>query len=108
MYHERTQKDIRNRRRRRVVAVLCALFILVGFWFVHSAINANLLKQGETAVRDAILDSAKQCCAIEGSYPPSLDYLKENYGLVVDDRDYIITYTVFAENIPPNVIVSAR
>lgn len=108
MYHERTQKDIKQRRNRRLFALLCVLSVAIVCWLAYTSITANLVKQGEESVRSAILNSAKQCCAIEGSYPSSLEYLKENYGLVVNEKDYLITYTIFAENILPNVIVSAR
>ncbi|MEG0323303.1 MAG: hypothetical protein RR547_08815 [Raoultibacter sp.] len=56
-------------------------------------------------MRNAILSSAKQACAIEGSYPTSIDYLVKNYGLSINRDDYAITYQVFAENIMPNVVV---
>ena len=59
-------------------------------------------------VRNAILDSAKQCCAIEGSYPSSLEHLEQGYGLRVNRDDYVITYEVFAENIMPSVVVVPR
>ena len=108
MYHEKTPKDIRDQRRRRILSVAGILFIVLVLFLASFRINANLSKQGEVSIRNAILNSAKQCCAIEGSYPPSLEYLEENYGLVVNRQNYIITYSIFAENILPNVIVSAQ
>ena len=57
---------------------------------------------------NAILNSAKQCCAIEGSYPASLEHLESDYGLRVNRDDYVITYEVFAENILPSVVVVPR
>lgn len=77
-------------------------------WFAMGAIGANLREQGELSVRNAILTSAKQCCAIEGAYPSSLNYLEDNYGLVVNRNDYTITYEVFADNVMPNVVVLAK
>lgn len=52
---------------------------------------------------DAINRSAVQCYAIEGYYPPNLEYLENNYGLVVDHDKYIISYSVFASNIMPQI-----
>ena len=38
-------------------------------------------------------------------YPPSLDYLADNYGVVVDREHYIVHYDVFASNIMPDIRV---
>lgn len=59
-------------------------------------------------LKDAVNRSALQCYAIEGYYPPNIDYLKENYGLIVDDTRYVISYEIFASNIMPVVDVFSR
>ena len=56
-------------------------------------------------MREAVERSARQCYAVEGVYPPDLDYLRENYGLQVNTRDYVISYEIYASNIPPTVKV---
>ena len=86
-------------------ALVAALVLL---WISYDFIGATLREQGELSVRNAIMNSAKQCCAIEGSYPSSLPYLEENYGLVVNHNDYAITYEVFADNVMPNVVVLSK
>ena len=90
------------------LCVALVLALAVGGWFAAGAVGQNLREQGAVSVRNAILDSAKQCCAIEGAYPSSLAYLEENYGLVVNRSDYAITYEVFADNVMPNVVVLAK
>lgn len=105
MYHELTKKQIRKRSRKRIFGFLCIVALACACWFVSDTINANLREQGAVSVRNAILNSAKQACAIEGAYPTSIDYLVENYGLSINRNDYAITYQVFAENIMPNVVV---
>lgn len=86
--------------------MLVAALALV--WVSYDFIGATLREQGELSVRNAIMNSAKQCCAIEGSYPSSLTYLEQNYGLVVNHGDYAITYEVFADNVMPNVVVLSK
>ena len=49
-----------------------------------------------------------RCCAIEGSYPSSLEHLEESYGLTINHDDYVITYECFADNIMPSVVVTPR
>lgn len=43
--------------------------------------------------------------AAEGAYPPDVDYLKEHYGLQIDERRYTIRYMAFAENLMPDITV---
>ena len=45
---------------------------------------------------------------MEGAYAERLYYLEEHYGLVINHRDYIVAYEVFAENQPPVVQVLVR
>ena len=54
------------------------------------------------------MESALQCYVVEGVYPPSLEYLEENYGLVLNHQDYYIHYDIFAENLAPEVIVTEK
>ena len=108
MYHELTKQEIRRRTRKRMAGLLAIVLVVVLVWLSSNAIGASLREQGELSVRNAILNSAKQCCAIEGAYPSSLAYLEENYWLVVNRSDYAITYEVFADNVMPNVVVLAK
>ncbi len=105
MYHEITTKERSHKRRRRIVvlllcAVLVALAVLVG-----QVANQNAREQGAVALRQSILSAAIRCCAIEGSYPLTLDRLEQDYGLRINRRDYIVTYEAFASNMVPSVVV---
>lgn len=65
------------------------------------------LKQMEL-VRGAVTRAAVTCYAVEGRYPQSLDYLKENYGLVYDQGRYLVFYDAFASNVMPQIRVAER
>ncbi|MBQ6401445.1 MAG: hypothetical protein IJI20_04075 [Firmicutes bacterium] len=62
----------------------------------------------EDAIKSAVEERALQCYVIEDAYPESLSYLEENYGLAVNKKDYMIIYTPYAENLPPEVRVIYR
>lgn len=108
MYHERSAKQRSRARTLRLVALALVLVLVAGGWFAAGIVGQSLREQGAVSVRDAILNSAKQCCAIEGSYPSSLEHLVKDYGLRINTSDYVITYEVFAENIMPSVVVIPR
>ena len=74
---------------------------------------ANLIKDRNTEyqieqVESAIQRSLNLCYAQEGFYPAQLDYLIKNYGLIVDDRLYFVSYKSFASNIRPDITVFRR
>lgn len=69
----------------------------------------NRQKETETdTVREAVLNAALTCYAVEGVFPAELSYLTEHYGLLYDEERYIIYYEAFAENLPPEIRVHER
>ena len=108
MYHQVTADSQRARRRKRTAISVAVAACLVAVALIVGAAQASAREQGAASVRNAILESAKQCCAVEGSYPTSYQYLEDHYGLRVNDTDYVITYESFASNVMPNVAVVPR
>ena len=45
---------------------------------------------------------------MEGSYPESLDYLKEHYGLTYDDHYFFVDYHAAGANLFPDVTIIER
>ena len=65
-------------------------------------------KQKEEALRiaeESIMRGAVSCYTLEGFYPPDYEYLKENYGIRVNEEKYTVFYSVFASNMMPDVTV---
>lgn len=71
---------------------------LFGYLKKGSSENAAILQ-------DAIHRAMVQCYAIEGIYPPSVEYLEENYGIVIDREQYAVFYDGFASNVMPQISV---
>lgn len=90
---------------------LAALAVIVAAALVAAALaamRASTLEQGAQSAREAVLNAAMQCCAVEGSYPSTIEHLEEHYGLSVNHDDYIIMYEAFASNVMPSVTVVPR
>ena len=84
------------------LAPLClALFLMTATDRIGTGQAEEELRQVEQAVRR----SAVACYAAEGAYPPDLDHLWEDYGLQVNEKRYLVDYTVFAENLMPEITV---
>lgn len=60
------------------------------------------------AIEQAITSAMLQCYALEGSYPPNIDYLQDHYGVLIDHEKYYYLYEVFARNVRPSITVTPK
>lgn len=88
----------------------CVLFAAILAWLVISLSNTSdtARRQERAAVKNTIENGITMCYAIEGAYPPSAEYLSENYGVTYDTSKYIVHYECFADNVRPTVKVIER
>ena len=91
-----------------VLAVLLVILAVVIHIQVNVASRQHIEEQSAAAVLAAVERSALQCYVVEGVYPPNLAYLEEHYGLQINHEDYIVSYDVFASNLPPEIRVRSR
>ena len=68
---------------------------------LDSGRSAEDLRQLEAALRRGCV----ACYAAEGSYPADLDYLRDHYGIQIDEERYTVRYTPIAENLMPDITV---
>ena len=85
------------------IAAFVILFILFlgGVRSVSDATYENQLESLETALSRSIA----QCYAVEGMYPPDLQYLKDHYGLTYDESDFLVDYESYGSNLMPEITV---
>ena len=55
--------------------------------------------------KKAIERAAVLCYALEGFYPPQMEYLEEKYGLIVNRDKFLVVYRTFGSNIRPEISV---
>ncbi len=88
--------------------VLPVLFFAALIWLLTMGLN-NLSKTTETerlkSAEQALRRAAVQCYALEGQYPPSLEYLEQNYGLMLDRDQYVYHYQGIGANLMPQIAV---
>ncbi len=101
-----------DKKIRRWPWAVLALLLLLG---VMGLLRMTLPRSGQdmeeesiAALKAAVERSARQCYVVEGFYPPSLEYLEENYGLQINTDEFVVVYDVFASNISPDVRVVKR
>lgn len=108
MYHEVTEAQRKQAQRRRIGWVLACFLLVAAIACGMAALRQASREQGAQALRQSILAAATRCCAVEGSYPTSLKHLEEDYGLTINNRDYVVTYEAFSGNLVPSVVVVPR
>ncbi len=69
------------------------------------SMSRRMNQEGTETLRSAIARACVQCYAIEGRYPPSVQYLEENYGIRIDRNRFQVFYEGFASNIMPDITV---
>lgn len=93
--------------RRAVVtsALTFAVVVLVTVSLVNQT-GTRVQSEQLATLQNALRRASVTCYALEGRYPPSLEYLTEHYGVVVDEDKFIVHYDAFAPNITPDIQVS--
>ena len=91
------------------VGILLLVLVVGGLSLAaFSRSGKDISEEGAVAIEEAIRRCCSQCYVVEGVYPPTLAYMEENYGLKVNTKDYYITYSAFASNLPPTIIVTVK
>lgn len=94
--------------RRDIIKILAIAVVLWLSVSLISRIGNTHNNEESDIVRKAIKDAAVTCYAVEGAYPDSLDYLRENYHLAYDQSRYFVNYNAFASNHIPDIYVTER
>lgn len=101
-----------KKKRSGYIKVLVFAIVCIGVLSVY-AMSISNLKKGNRAeekkqLEEAIRRSVVTCYATEGAYPPDFAYVKEKYGILVNESRYVVVYDAFAENLMPDITVLER
>jgi hypothetical protein len=89
-----------------MVAFLTILILSLMGVLGNFSSNSNSRQAERTA---ELIDKALfQCYALEGSYPPELAYLENNYGVILYQEQFIYHYETIGSNIKPVVYIISR
>ncbi len=105
MYHEKPKHH------KGIIIVICflaavaaAIIIILGC----RAIYNNILYSQTQQIKETVIKDCVQCYCIEGVYPSNLEYLEDNYGLIINHDKFIVSYEAFSSNVLPSVKVLVR
>lgn len=91
--------------------ILTGILLAAAYVFVLTAITN--LEQGKQEqdirqLEQVLHRTAVACYAVEGAYPPDVDYMRQHYGLTYDETRYIVHYELFGSNFMPDITVMER
>ncbi len=87
------------------VLFLCIIASLLFLLQAVTKVDAGQQIESQKQLEDSIHKAIMTCYATEGIYPPTMDYLEQNYGVLIDEEYYTVFYEIFADNIMPTVTV---
>lgn len=84
-----------------------AFFVVVTVMLVYgiNSISTKTRAEEKRNLENALQRGITQCYAVEGTYPESLDYLKEHYGITYDEDVFFVDYKASGANILPDVTI---
>lgn len=91
-----------------LLPLLAGIVILLLFLRGIQSVSDTTLAKQQESLETALARSIAQCYAVEGMYPPNLDYLKEHYGLTYDADMFLVDYQPIGSNLMPETTVLPR
>ena len=88
-----------------IISVCVFLLIVLLFYQGIESLSSGSVRRQKESLENALNRSITYCYAVEGSYPESLDYLKEHYGITYDEDRFFVDYKIIGANILPDVTI---
>lgn len=88
-----------------LIPVCVFLFVMMLFLYGISSVSDSTTKRQKEALENAITQSVSYCYSVEGAYPESLEYLKENYGLTYNEDLFFVDYRTTGSNLMPDITI---
>ena len=87
--------------------ILTAAFVVMMLIFIAGVnrFGEDTFARQKESLEKALVRDIAECYALEGVYPPSLDYLKTHYGLTYDDARFFVDYRPIGGNLYPDYYV---
>lgn len=91
--------------RKFIISVCVFLLIVLLFYQGIESLSSGAVRRQKESLENALNRSITYCYAVEGSYPESLEYLKEHYGITYDEDRFFVDYKIVGANILPDVTI---
>ena len=91
-----------------IISIGCFALIVFLFTAGTTLVSDKTDAQEIQTLEQALNRGIVHCYSMEDSYPESLQYLKDHYGLTYDDERFFVDYQTLGSNIMPDVTIIDR
>lgn len=92
----------------RLFPVAFLIGVIAIFTVSVNHIFSSTVEQEKSTLEKALTQTITQCYALEGAYPPDIDYLVAHYGLRYNTDHFFIDYQYIGGNLRPDVTIIER
>jgi len=89
--------------------LLLSAFIMAGSLVVFTGalrdMRTDIQSREQAHLEQVLHQSAAMCYSLEGGYPKSLSYLKEQYGIRWEEEKFLVDFEYVGNNLPPDITV---
>lgn len=90
---------------KNILKLFLLIVIVIISIYAFNSVSTYSSKEDLQRVSETITRLSLKCYSLEGKYPESIEYLKENYGLLINEDDYQVIYYYQGDNLQPRVEV---
>lgn len=94
--------------KRNIISLVIFALVLTALFSMLPDAQEKGAQEDKRILKESIERAAIMCYALEGRYPESLDYIKNNYGVLIDEERYFVVYEVLGSNLLFEVTVFER
>lgn len=94
--------------RRTLLPLLLFILIISMFMFGITDTQRKSKEQQRDVLQQSLQRAVMHYYATEGIYPQSISEIQRHYGIVIDDKRYIVHYESFSTNVIPEITVYER
>ena len=90
---------------KKLFSPILLVFVLLFFFQGTSNLKNDKREEERLQLQETLRKAAVACYAAEGAYPPDIEYLKEHYGIRIQEKKYRVIYEPIASNLMPDITV---
>ena len=100
-----TKKDNIFRKALKFLPLIMGIAVIAIFLSGVNYVSRSSLDGQQESLEKAISRDVAQCYAVEGTYPPNMDYLVNHYGLTYNEELFYVDYQPIGSNIYPDITI---
>lgn len=99
------KKSVAKKSMVYLLLIIAVAVIAVFLFFAITGIREGSNEDERQRLEAALQRAAISCYTIEGYFPPTLEYLVEEYGVQINEEKFAVYYNIEGSNMMPTIDV---